>query len=164
MVPEPPSVPSEFVNTLKGLFFVYLYGVFEMVVTKTTGRTVDGLNESGAKISECKIELASLILSPEYDALYGAGENSKWPKRWNISKKLKDDQPITIIETLFPTDGKNIRQKQLQSLAMSFGNDYPLFPRSETRGYLEELVQNKNYVAHGDKLPQENTSSHKDNM
>ena len=38
---------------------------------------------------------------------------------------------------------------------LQLSNDYPLFPRPEIQGYLEELVQNRNYIAHGDKLPQE---------
>ena len=151
----PPASPNEFQNTLKGLFFVYLYGIFEMVVTKTIGRTIDGLNSSGVKVSECKLELLSLILSPEYDALYGTGENNKWPKRWDVSQKLIKDQPLSIIEALFPTDRKNIQKKQLESLSKSFGNSHPIFPHPEIQGYLEELVQYRNYIAHGDMLPQE---------
>lgn len=154
-LPSPPALPSEFQNTLKGLFFVYLYGIFEMVVTKTIGRTIDGLNSSGVKVSDCKLELLSLILSPEYDAIYGAGENTKWPKRWDVSQRLIEDQQLNIIEALFPTDGKNIRRKQLESLNKSFGNTHPIFPRAEIQGYLEELVQFRNYIAHGDMLPQE---------
>lgn len=155
MIPTPPALPNEFQNTLKGLFFVYLYGVFEMVVTKTVGRTIDELNSSGAKISECKVELFSLIFSAEYDALYGVGESKKWPRRWDISKKFAEDQPIDITDTLFPTDGRNIKKNQLESISNSFGNSHPIFPRQETQGYLEELVRYRNFIAHGDMLPQE---------
>lgn len=154
-IPPPPAIPDEFQNSLKGLFFVYLYGIFEMLVTKTVRRTIDELNASGVKISECKWELLSLILSPEYDALYGVGETKKWPRRWDISEKLKQDQRLYILETLFPTDGKNIRKSQLESLYKSFGNPHPVFPRLEIQGYLDELVQYRNYIAHGDMLPQE---------
>ncbi len=154
-IAPPPALPNEFQNTLKGLFFVYLYGIFEMVITKTIGRTIDGLNSSGVKVSDCKLELLSLILNPEYDALYGVGENKKWPRRWDVSQKLIEDQPLCIIETLFPTDGKNIQKKQLESLNKSFGNNHPIFPRPEIQGYLEELVRFRNYIAHGDMLPQE---------
>lgn len=154
-IAPPPASPSEFQNTLKGLFFVYLYGIFEMVVTKTIGRTIDELNSTGVKISECKLELLSLILSPEYDALYGVGENRKWPKRWDVSQKLIEDQPLSIIESLFPTDGKNIQKKQLESLNKSFGIIHPIFPHPEIQGYVEELVRFRNYISHGDMLPQE---------
>lgn len=154
-LPAPPTSPSDFQNTLKGLFFVYVYGVFERTITKTIGRTISGLNSAGVKISECKIDLLALVLSPEYDALYGAGDNTKWPKRWNVSKKLIEDNQLFIVEELFPTDGKNIRKKQLESLNKSFGNEQPIFPRPEMQGYLEEVVQYRNYIAHGDMLPQD---------
>lgn len=154
-LPPPPTPPSDFQNTLKGLFFVYIYGVYERTVTKTVGRTIAGLNSAGVKISECKIDLLTLILSSEYDALYGAGESTKWPKRWNVSQKLIDDEQLYIVEELFPTDGKNIRKKQLESLYKSFGNEQPIFPRPEMQGYLDEVVQYRNYIAHGDMLPQD---------
>lgn len=155
MIPPVPESPSDFQNALKGLFFVYLYGVYEKIITKTIGRTIEELNSSGAKISECRIELSSLIFSPEYDAIYGVGESKKWNRRWDISKKYQENPPIDITETLFPTDGRNIQDKQLTSLSMSFGNDYNIFPRPETKGYLIELVQFRNYIAHGDYLPQD---------
>lgn len=153
--PLPSVAPNEFANTLKGLFFVYLYGVFEMVITKTVARTIEELNTSGARISECKIELSALIFSPEYDALYGVGDKKKWDRRWDISNKYIADCPLNIIETILPTDGRNIQEGQLRSIANTFGNDYSIFPRPETRGYVVELVQFRNFIAHGDELPQD---------
>lgn len=149
------STSNEFQNTLKGLFFVYLYGVYEMIITKTIGRTIDGLNSSGVHLSDCKLELLSLILSPEYDALYGVGESKKWQRRWDVSQKLIEDKELYISESLFPTDGRNLQRKQLESLYKSFGNTHPVFPRIEIQGYIEELVQNRNFIAHGDVLPQD---------
>ena len=155
MEPAPPTIPSDFYNTLKGFFFVYVYGIFESSVVATIARTIDCLNATGVSISQCKQELLSLVLSPEYDALANVGEGKKWPKRWEISKKLSEDSNIYIEESLFPTDGRNIQKKQLESLANSFGNAHPIFLRPESQGYLEEIVRFRNFIAHGDKLPQE---------
>lgn len=155
IAPTPPESPGEFYNTLKGLFFVYLYGIFEMVVTKTIRRTIDKLNSSGVNINQCKLDLLPLILSPEFDAIYGVGGTKKWQRRWAVSKKLIDNEPLYINESLFPTDGRNIQKKQLESLYITFGNNNPVFPRPEMQGYLEELVRYRNYIAHGDMLPQE---------
>lgn len=155
MEPAPPTIPSDFYNSLKGFFFVYVYGVFESCVVHTITKTIDCLNTSGVSISQCKHELLTLILSPEYNSLANVGEGKKWPKRWKISKKLSENQIIHIEETLFPTDGRNVQKKQLESLANSFGNTHPIFLRPETQGYLEEIVRFRNFIAHGDKLPQE---------
>ena len=116
MEPAPPTIPSDFYNALKGFFFVYVYGIFESSVVATIARTIDCLNATGVSISQCKQELLSLVLSPEYDALANVGEGKKWPKRWEISKKLSEDSNIYIEESLFPTDGRNIQKKQLESL------------------------------------------------
>ena len=68
MEPAPPTIPSDFYNALKGFFFVYVYGIFESSVVATIARTIDCLNATGVSISQCKQELLSLVLSPEYDA------------------------------------------------------------------------------------------------
>lgn len=75
--------------------------------------------------------------------------------RWN--QRLRPYPAIFIMhieESLFPKDGRNIQKKQLESLANSFGNAHPIFLRPESQGYLEEIVRFRNFIAHGDKLPQ----------
>ena len=61
--------------------------------------------------------------------------------------------PVCITESLFPTDGKNIRINQLQSIANSFGIKGTVIPKAEIGGYIQELVDNRNYIAHGNKTP-----------
>ena len=149
------STNAEFATISKGLFFVYLYGVYEEIVRKTIYATIDALNNSSTKISDCKYELFTVLFSPEYDALYSVGSEKKWEKRWDIANKLSSNMQIEIQTDLFPTDGRNIRIRQLKSIANSFGVKQNVLPRSETGGYVQELVNMRNDVAHGNKLPRE---------
>ena len=153
--PVPPEPTGDFFNSLKGLFFVYLYGIFESVVTKTTRRTIEYLNDKGITISQCKYELFDLILSPEFDALSNVGTTKKWQKRWDISNKINSNSIIQIIPTILPTDGGNIDKTQLDSIRQSFGNSRDIFPYPEIQGYLSEMVLYRNHIAHGDELPQD---------
>lgn len=141
--------------TSYGLFFVYIYGVYEATVRQIISKTITELNNSAAVVDQCSYGLYSLLFSPEYDSLYSVGNDHKWEKRWAISDKLQQNPPIHISECLFPTDGKNIRYEQLESLKKSFGIEDNVLPRNEIRGYISEMVDNRNYVAHGDKLPKE---------
>lgn len=149
------STNIEFATISKGLFFVYLYGIYEEIVRKTICATVYALNDSSIKIGDCKYELYAVLLSPEFDALYSVGNEKKWEKRWDIANKLLSNTQIDIQPDLFPTDGRNIRIRQLQSIANSFGLKGNVLPRNETGGYVQELVDMRNNIAHGNKLPRE---------
>ncbi len=143
------------IKIYKGLFFVYMYGIWESVVKQVVFQTIDALNISNDPIEKCNFDLYALIFSREYDALFNAGSQSKWEKRWAISTKLNNNETINIDTALMPTDGKNIRFRQLESIAKSFGIREPVIPRPELGGRLQEVVNNRNWIAHGDKTPSE---------
>lgn len=139
----------------RGLFFVYIYGIYEEIIREVVSATIDALNHSNVKVNECISELYTLIFSDEYDGLYNVGNEHKWEKRWNISEKIIRNPIITISHDLMPTDGKNIRYRQLDSIAKSFGMKENILPRNEVGGYIQEMVDNRNFIAHGNKTPKE---------
>ncbi|MDO5327150.1 MAG: MAE_28990/MAE_18760 family HEPN-like nuclease [Clostridia bacterium] len=154
------SIPSDgsnpdFQTSSYGLFFVYIYGVYESIIKQIIGITINELNQSGVGIASCIYELYSVLLSNEYDSLYQIGNDKKWEKRWVISQKLACNHTITIPTDLFPTDGRNIKIHQLESLNNSFGIDKPVLPRQDIGHYIQEMVEHRNHIAHGDVLPKE---------
>jgi len=148
-------VDNEFSTISRGLFFVYIYGIYEEIVRRVISTTIQELNNTSVNIDQCIYELYSLILSNEYDGLYNVGIEHKWEKRWLISNKLTKNQLIRIENGLFPTDRKNIRYRQLESLAKSFGIKENILPRNDLGRYIEEMVNDRNDISHGNKLPKE---------
>ena len=155
LIPPPPNEPTDFHNSLKGMFFVYLYGVYEAIITSTVLKTIAALNNSQTPLSDCIVDLLPMILNNEYDALHTVSSNKKWEKRWNISQKIRDNSPISINTELVPTDGKNYQYAQLESIVKSFGVPHNPLPRPEIGGHIREMVVNRNHIAHGDELPQD---------
>ena len=139
----------------KGLFYVYIYGIYEETVRTVVQKTIEELNAKSVKIDECIYELYALIFSAEYDSIYGVGNEHKWEKRWNISDKLTRNPIVSIPNEIVPTDGKNLRYRQLESIAKSFGIHNAILPRAEIGGNIKEMVDNRNYIAHGNKTPKE---------
>lgn len=139
----------------RGLFFVYIYGIYEEIIRQVVSQTIDDLNGAHITIEQCIFELYALAFSTEYDGLYNVGNEHKWERRWDISKKFIENEYIIISHEIIPTDGKNIRYKQLDSIAKSFGMKQNILPRNEIGGYIQEMVNNRNYIAHGNKLPRE---------
>lgn len=144
---------DSFSKVSKGLFFVYLYGIWESVIKQVVLQTIVALNASNELIGDCVYDLYSMVFSTEYDAIYGAGSKTKWEKRWAISNRFNNNEVIKISSTLMPTDGRNIRYAQLKSIAKSFGLKEDIVPRPELGGRLQEVVNNRNWIAHGDKKP-----------
>jgi len=48
-----------------------------------------------------------------------------------------------------PTDGQNIRYRQLESIWKTFCLNDPIFHDGKFRGRLEDIVSNRNNIAHG---------------
>lgn len=154
-IPEKQECKDSFDSINKGLFFVYAYGIYEGIVHDIISETIMELNTASIPIDKCIFELYSIIFSPEYDSLRDVGIEHKWEKRWAISSKMLGNSNVLIQGDMFPTDGKNLRYKQLEMIAKSFGLKSEVLPRVELKGFLDELVNNRNDIAHGNKLPKD---------
>lgn len=71
---------NQYCNITKGLYFVYIYGIYEETIRQVVSTTIDELNNAEVKIDECIYELYSLIFSEEYDGMYSVGNEHKWKK------------------------------------------------------------------------------------
>jgi len=133
----------------KGLFFVHLYGAFEFTVISAVMKTIEYINANGHYVNECKPVLMSLALSPCCDALFSATDK-KWEKRWELFSHFERNSRVDIPDALIPTNGRNIKVRQLQGIWTSFCLKDPVLPRPEIGGRIQELVDNRNAIAHGD--------------
>lgn len=146
---------SDYQTTCYGLFFVYVYGVYEEIIRNIISATISEINSSSTNVGQCIYGLYPLVFSPEYDSLYNVGNEHKWERRWDIANKFLANPNINIPTDLFPTDGKNIRIRQLESLSKSFGITESVLPRQEIGWCIQEMVDKRNDIAHGNNLPKE---------
>lgn len=130
-IPQKKNLNDNFENIDKGLFFVYAYGIYEGIVHDIISATIAELNSTSMPIDKYIFELYSIIFSPEYDSLYHVGNEHKWEKRLAISSKLLTNSNITIQEDMFPTDGRNLKFRQLKMIADSFGIKSEVLPKNE---------------------------------
>lgn len=154
-IPSKITEEDDFYIISRGLFFVYVYGIYEKIIHEVVYRTIDILNKRKIHIDKCIYDLYTLAFSNEFDGFENVGREHKWEKRWEICEKMAANPMLIIPDKLFPTDGKNIRYKQLNSIAKSFGMKENILPRDEIGGYLNEMVDNRNAIAHGDKTPKD---------
>lgn len=151
--PPAPHNPEPVITAMKGLFFVHLYGVYEYTIKSTIVRTIESINSSNVNINDCKIILSSLILNDYYNSISNAGDGKKWEKRWDMLNTISNNIKASINVDLMPTDGKNFRHRQLNSIWTSFGITDDIYPRNEIGGRIDEIVELRNLIAHGNETP-----------
>lgn len=144
-VPAPESMT---VRVLKGMFYVHIYGVFEYTVTSVVQHTIYLINSLNIPLNSFKPILLSMVLNPEFDAIF-ITSNKKWEKRWVLFDKMENNLTTKISNDIFPTDGRNIRYAQLESIWKTFGVDAPILNNVSLGGRIKDIVANRNAIAHG---------------
>ena len=148
---SPKSLIREPNNILisKGLFFVHLYGVYEFTVISTIRKAIEIINTRAPLVTDCKPILFGLAFDPELEAISNVGDK-KWEKRWELFKKIDPNLKMPMkINNIVPTNGRNLKFRQLESIRLSFCIAEPILPRPELGGRITELISNRNAIAHG---------------
>lgn len=151
-LPNPQHAPIPSINAMKGLFYVHLYGAYEYTIKATVVRCISIINQKKPKISDCKPLFMSLAVSDELDSLSDVGNSKKWKKRWELFSVIESNV-VEISEELMPTDGKNYRYAQLDSIWKSFCIADNVLPRGAIGGRIIEMVEARNKIAHGNESP-----------
>jgi hypothetical protein len=157
-MPPPPTTTPRPLNTAKGLVYVQLYGIIEHTLSQSVTRTIDCINESHTLINDIKPAILSLALDARLEALIQVN-TKKWDKRHLVFSEFTNNPKVDIPDHLLPTDGKNITDKQLQSIWNTFSIDNDLFHDVTFRGRLQDIVTNRINIAHGNSTASEVGSS-----
>jgi hypothetical protein len=79
-----------------------------------------------------------------------------WKQRLDLVASFESTTPLkSLDDTLFPSDGSQYRIAQLETIWAVFGIVAPVVPESRLIGRIEELVENRNAIAHGRRTPEE---------
>jgi hypothetical protein len=123
-------------------------------VRDTVLRAIHVINLRNYHILDFKPLLLSLALHPECDAISSVGGRN-WQKRWDLFRKLDLNPVANLCEDILPTDGGNFRYRQLEMIWTAFCIKDPVVPSPKIGGRIQELVDNRNAIAHGDSTPLE---------
>lgn len=141
--------------TLKGMFFVNLYGAYEFTIKRTLQKTVEQINAANVRVLDVKKIILCLAFDPEYTSISDAGPRSDthWNTRWCISNKINNNDIIQIPLKVQLTDDGNIRNNQLKNIFYCFGIDAPVFPERHIQGSIDTIVRCRHEIAHGERSP-----------
>lgn len=146
--PKPPQKEPIHILVAKGLFFVHLYGAYEYTVKSAVSKCIELININNPKLNDCKPLLFSMLLHSELESIASVGDK-KWERRYELFCKFESNNNAVIPNEIIPTNGRNLKYRQLESIWKSFSITEPVLPRLELGGRITELVSNRNAIAHG---------------
>ena len=124
------QVSAENATLLRGLFFVHLYGTLEYSITLSVQVLLQEMTKVCVPYSSFEHLLHVVALDAQFRSLAEPGLKSKWQKRKELLNKQISSESCSLNDTVF--------QDQLQM-----------------RGYIDEIVDNRNAIAHGRQSAQE---------
>jgi hypothetical protein len=140
---------SSELSIAKGLFFVHLYGSYEYTVVSAVQKTLSIISGMRYSVADYKPAMLSIVLDSKCKSVASVGPQKLWEKRWELFNQISPGNIVDIDDTILPTDGSNLKYRQLESIWTTLCVSDPILPRPILRGRLEELVENRNAIAHG---------------
>ncbi len=134
---------------MRGVFFVHLYGAFEHTIVRGVQKTLELINLAHCPLKDVKPQFLSIALSANFDSASDVGRGKQWERRYELLMQMQSPDFVSVPTDLMPTDGRNFNFRQIQSIWRSFGIAGDILPRMSLRGTLDELVDNRNRIAHG---------------
>ena len=134
--------------------FVQLYGAYEYAVHAAVQAVLVAVQADGLCPRDLHQKSLTLILNPQFLSASQGGRT--WERRRDLVASFESTVPLQKIdETLFPKDGSHYRVAQLETIWAVFGITVPVLPEARLKGRIDELVDNRNALAHGRRTPEE---------
>jgi hypothetical protein len=140
----------------KGLIFVQLYGAYEYAVQSSVQGILLSIRNDGLAPRDLHARSLTLVLDSAFLSASTAGPRRLWARRLGLVSRFDDSSPLQALDnTLFPADGTHYRVGQLQTIWDIFGVSVPVVPEARLLGRIDELVENRNSIAHGRQRPEQ---------
>jgi hypothetical protein len=141
---------KSFQQTSKGMAFVHVYAVYEFTVKSVFRTAIDQIMAHGLKVDKLTPSLLAIFLEPELQSFKTiGGKKASLEARTKIFERLFSNQPASVSNTIFPTDGSHFRQGQLQTVFNILGIRRMAAQRRAHLLRIDEVVGHRNAIAHG---------------
>jgi hypothetical protein len=146
---EKASASDVVAKVMKGLFFVYAYAMYESVVVRSFSIVIADVNQQAISHADLQPSMLPLALAREFQSVSEVARTKTWRRRSELIARIACADVVHIEEHVFPDDGSHYRAKQLDTIWEILGlASNPTIERRH-RGRIDELVENRNAVAHG---------------
>lgn len=145
-----PLTPiSSFEASLRGLFYVSCYGALEWSVTTGVHSYLAAIDEEKIPLSQLDWVFNSVALDSYFNAVTDTRARKKWAARRRMFEAFADGTHCKASTASMEALLSNIWPKTIEEIFQCFGIAKPWTDVAANQGYMRELVEKRNSVAHG---------------
>jgi hypothetical protein len=149
-VEKPPPIPDVTeAKILRGLFYVHLYSALEYTINQGVRTFLQAVAGFNAQPHHYQARFLSVALDSEFNSIRNIGEDRRWGARLKLIALQSSSDPQVINNDLFGLYLQNVWIKKLETIFECLDINDPVVPDSTYRGYVDEVVERRNAVAHG---------------
>jgi hypothetical protein len=141
-------------NTAKGLVFVQMYAVYEYTMKGAVRAVINLIKSHGTPVNRIRWTLLALALHPKVTAVIDSG-HKEWDKKLGLFQTIDSAVAPVVPDSTFPDDGTHYRATQLRTIWRLFGITKPVVPHGRLHPLIDELVSNRNAIAHGQRTAED---------
>jgi sulfur transfer complex TusBCD TusB component (DsrH family) len=141
------------VRIMKGLFFVLLYAQFEKSVNLIVDRACLLINSDKVKNANVVPIMHAAVSDAYFRSVINIGPTRKWRSRRELLLRLTSDEIAEIPDGVFAAELQNVWCSTLREIFAIFGIEEDIVPQARYIGYIDEIVDKRNSVAHGRETP-----------
>ena len=137
-------------RSLKGLMFVQMYSAYEFTVVHCFAAAIRSFNRFAIPFAKTRRSILGLVLHSRFQSLKQLADRRSWSKRVDFLMESESVNSCSISDTLFPMDDSHFRSSQLETICQLLGIPLStLMPEPRLHGWITEVVENRNAIAHG---------------
>jgi hypothetical protein len=147
----PSNIPvaSSDATILRGLFYVHIYGAFEYAVHLSVTALIEAISDTGVSYAHFEHLFHSIALDSRFESAAFCGAETKWVKRKDLLNEQRSESPCLLDGSMLDDQLQNIHFRTLENLFECFCIGEPVVPELRLRGYIDEIVNNRNRISHG---------------
>jgi hypothetical protein len=149
-----PPVDSGYVKSMRGLFYVHLYGAFERSVNDSVSAFIRATVDLNVNIQHITLHFLPVALDARFKSLQNTQGTGNWKKRLEFVGAMMATSTCSINDALFSEHLQNAWPQTLIAVATYLGIGTPTFDASDVLA-VDEVVDKRNAVAHGRASPAE---------
>lgn len=151
------------VKILRGMYYVHLYAALEKTINEVVEQTLLLIASKNVPNKHYATAFNAISLNPQMQAFKACGYKGYINKTIEVFRGIEADEPFEITNTLLATSLQNIWYNTIQQTLACFGIEAINFePRIKLT--IDEIVQNRNAVAHGREMPTTIGERHRSNI
>lgn len=153
-----PPVDVGYVKSMRGLFYVHLYGAFERSVNDSVSTFIRATVDLNVNVQHITPHFLPTVMDARFRSLQSTQGAGQWKKRVEFVSAMMSTTTCSINDALFSEHLQNAWPETLAAVATYLGVGVPMFDPSDVLA-VDEVVDKRNAVAHGRASPAEIGSS-----